>query len=44
LCIARALLATWSGDIDNALFMTGCNVDAVEKIIPLKEFFDTLKD
>lgn len=42
-CIAKALLATWSGDIENALFMTGCNVDAVKEIIPLKKFFDTLQ-
>lgn len=43
-CIAKALLATWSGNIDHALFMTGCNVDALKKIIPIKEFFDTLED
>jgi len=43
-CIAKALLATWSGDIDNAIFMSGCNIDAVKEIIPLKKFFDTLKD
>lgn len=43
-CIAKALLATWSGNIDHALFMTGCNVDALKKIIPIQEFFDTLVD
>lgn len=43
-CIAKALLATWSGDVDNALFMTGCNIDATTRIFPLKEFFDTLED
>ena len=43
-CIAKALLATWSGDMENGLYMTGCNVEALEKIIPLKEFFDTLED
>jgi nitronate monooxygenase len=43
-CIAKALLATWSGDIDNALFMTGCDVDSIKRIYPLKEFFDTLED
>ncbi len=41
-CIAKALLATWSGDVENGLYMTGCNVEAMKKIIPLKEFFDTL--
>ena len=43
-CIAKALLATWSGDTDQGLYMTGCNVDSMKKIIPLKEFFDTLED
>jgi nitronate monooxygenase len=43
-CIAKALLATWRGDVDNGLYMTGCNVDALDSIIPLKEFFDTLED
>ena len=43
-CIAKALIATWRGDVDNGLYMTGCNVDAVNSIIPLKEFFDTLED
>ncbi len=41
-CIARALMATWSGDVDNGLFMCGCNLDAVKKIYPIQEFFDTL--
>ncbi len=43
-CIAKALLATWSGDVENGLYMTGCNVKALDKIIPLKDFFDTLED
>ncbi len=43
-CIARALLATWMGDVENGLYMTGCNIAAVKKIYPVKEFFDTLKD
>jgi len=43
-CIARALMATWSGDVDNGLFMCGCNLDSVKKIYPIQEFFDTLKD
>ena len=43
-CIAKALLSAWRGDTENALYMTGCNVDNMTKIIPLKSFFDTLKD
>jgi len=43
-CIARALMATWSGDVDNGLFMCGCNLNSVKKIYPVQEFFDTLKD
>ncbi len=43
-CIAKAMLAAWSGDIDNAVVMTGSNVETVNKIYPLKEFFDTLED
>lgn len=42
-CIARALLATWMGDVDNGLYMTGSNIESVKKIYPLKEFFDTLR-
>lgn len=42
-CIAKALLATWAGDIENGLYMTGCNIEAVKKVIKLKSFFDTLK-
>jgi len=42
-CIAKALLATWMGDVDNGLYMTGPNVEPVKKIYPLKEFFDTLR-
>ncbi len=41
-CIARALLATWTGDVEHGLYMTGCNVESVKKIYPVKEFFDTL--
>lgn len=43
-CIARALLATWSGDVEHGLYMCGQNVGASTHIYPLKEFFDTLKD
>ena len=42
-CIARALLATCAGDTENGLYMCGANVEAVKKIYPLKEFFDTLE-
>ncbi len=41
-CIAKALLSTWSGDVDNGLYMTGCNVEAIKSVIPMKNFFDTL--
>ncbi len=43
-CIAKALLATWSGDVENGLYMCGCNIDSVKEIYPLQQFFDTLKD
>lgn len=43
-CIAYALLATWMGDTENGLYMTGSNVESITKVFPLKEFFDTLKD
>jgi len=43
-CIAKALLSAWAGDVDNAIYMTGCNVGPIDKIIPIKEFFDTLAD
>lgn len=43
-CIAKALIATCEGDYENGLYMSGSNVDALDKITPLKEFFDTLKD
>jgi NAD(P)H-dependent flavin oxidoreductase YrpB (nitropropane dioxygenase family) len=41
-CIAKALLASWRGDIENGLFMCGCNVDAVTEIYPLEKFFRQL--
>jgi NAD(P)H-dependent flavin oxidoreductase YrpB (nitropropane dioxygenase family) len=43
-CIARALLATWKGDVENGLYMAGCNVEAITKIYPLEEFFKSLED
>ena len=42
-CIARALLATRNGDVENGLYMVGCRVDDVKKIYPVKEFFDALE-
>ena len=42
-CIAKALLATWAGNVESGLYMTGCNIESVKKIIKLKSFFDTLK-
>ena len=41
-CIARALLAPHAGDTENGLYMCGSNIEAVTRIYPLKEFFDTL--
>jgi len=43
-CIAKALLATWRGDVDNGLYMTGCDIDSVMSVAPLREFFDSLDD
>ena len=43
-CIARALIATYQGDVENGLYMCGCTVNASKKIFPVKEFFDTLAD
>ena len=43
-CIARALIATFQGDVEHGLYMCGCNVEACRKIFPVKEFFDTLAD
>jgi len=42
-CIAKALLATWSGDIENGLFMCGCNVEAISEIYPIEKFFKSLE-
>ncbi len=41
-CIAKALLATWAGDVENGLYMAGHNIESIDKIIKLKSFFDTL--
>jgi NAD(P)H-dependent flavin oxidoreductase YrpB (nitropropane dioxygenase family) len=43
-CIAKALLATWRGDIENGLFMCGCNVEAAREIYPLEKFFKSLEN
>ncbi len=42
-CIAKALLATWKGDVENGLYMSGCNVEAITEIYPLQKFFKTLE-
>lgn len=38
-CIARALIHAWNGDIDKGLFMTGYDLDRVNEIAPMKDFF-----
>ncbi|HBC89070.1 MAG TPA: nitronate monooxygenase [Lentisphaeria bacterium] len=43
-CIAKALLSTWRGDVDNGLYMAGCNVEAIKEIYPLEKFFRSLED
>lgn len=42
-CIAKALLATWRGDVENGLYMTGCDVESVDSIGPLRDFFASLE-
>ncbi len=42
-CIAKALLSTWRGDVENGLYMSGCNIDALKEIYPLEKFFKTLE-
>ncbi len=42
-CIAKALLATWRGDVDDGLYMTGCNIEALKEIVSCKDFFDSLR-
>ena len=42
-CIAQALLASRAGDVENGLFMTGANVEAIQDVIPVKEFFKSLE-
>ncbi len=43
-CIAKALLATWRGDVENGLYMTGCNIESVKSIEPLGKFFESLEE
>ena len=43
-CIAQALVATVKGDIENGLFMTGCNVSSMDSIYPIADFFNSLED
>lgn len=42
-CIAQALIATVKGDIENGLFMVGCDVESLTSIYPLADFFKTLE-
>ena len=42
-CIAKALLATWRGDVENGLYMTGCNIASITGITTCKEFFASLR-
>jgi nitronate monooxygenase len=43
-CIARALIHAWNGDIDRGLFMTGYDLDRVNDIIPISDFFKGLEE
>ncbi len=43
-CIAKALLATWEGNVEHGLYMTGCNVGPITHVYPLHEFFAALAD
>ena len=43
-CIAKALLATWRGDVENGLYMAGCNVEDIREIYPLEKFFKSLEN
>lgn len=42
-CIAKALLHTVEGDIENGLFMVGCKVSSMTEIFPVADFFKTLE-
>ncbi len=42
-CIARALMYAWDGNIDKGLFMTGYDLDRVNDIIPIDKFFQDLE-
>lgn len=42
-CIAKALLHTVEGDIENGLFMVGCKVSSMKDIFPVADFFKTLE-
>ncbi|MBC8181101.1 nitronate monooxygenase [candidate division KSB1 bacterium] len=41
-CIAKALLNSWAGDVDNGLIFCGQNAYRVNKIISVKELFSEL--
>ena len=42
-CIAQVLLKARAGDQEHGLYMTGCNVEPIQSIISVKEFFETLQ-
>lgn len=41
-CIAKALLNSWSGDVDNGLIFCGQNAYRINKIVSVKELFSEL--
>lgn len=42
-CIAHALIVACKGNIEDGLFMTGSNVDAIKSVISVKDFFKSLE-
>lgn len=41
-CIAKALLNSWAGDVDNGLIFCGQNAHRIDKIVSVKELFSEL--
>jgi len=41
-CIAKALLNSWAGDVDNGLIFCGQNAHRINKIVSVKELFSEL--
>ena len=41
-CIAKALLNSWSGDVDNGLIFCGQNAHRINEIVSVKELFSEL--